>query len=73
MDRWMALHARRVVARGTQVTCPGWPASPHHQSDVQNRFGALLARRLDNDEGNKTLSIHVGQDGRVTKITATCH
>jgi hypothetical protein len=38
---------------------------------VQNRFGAVVAHRLDYDEGNKTISIYVGQDGRVAKITET--
>lgn len=44
---------------------------PAIRSDVQNRFGAVVAHRLDYDEGNKTISIYVGQDGRVTRITET--
>jgi hypothetical protein len=44
---------------------------PTMQSDVQNRRGAVVARRLDYDEGNETISICVGQDGRVAEITET--
>ncbi|MDO1528161.1 DUF2845 domain-containing protein [Fulvimonas sp. R45] len=41
------------------------------RADVQNQYGAVVGHRLDYDVGNKTVSIYVGQDGRVTKIAET--
>lgn len=60
-----------VVLGDTEAHVLKVAGKPAIQSNVQNRFGAVVAHRLDYDEGNKTISIYVGQDGRVAKITET--
>jgi hypothetical protein len=60
-----------VVLGDTETHVLKVAGNPTMQSDVQNRFGAVVAHRLDYDEGNKTISIYVGQDGRVKRITET--
>ena len=60
-----------VVLGDTETHVLKVAGKPALRSDVQNRFGAVVAHRLDYDEGNKTVSIYVGQDGRVAKITET--